>query len=170
MFSVFVTSYRLRITYRVNSIIYSLKQLPLVRRLLPAALYRSRGLKRFACVIAVLMEIIGMFLQKGMYLGLVVLAPATQMLAPDAWLSGFLHILLLLSIAGAVSNNRLFDPTRDKYYAIILMRMPGVSPSATISMSCSSSSSALRPSWASAQAWASCPGGASSSARCCLVR
>lgn len=123
MFSVFVTSYRLRITYRVNSIIYSLKQLPLVRRLLPAALYRSRGLKRFACVIAVLMEIIGMFLQKGMYLGLVVLAPATQMLAPDAWLSGFLHILLLLSIAGAVSNNRLFDPTRDKYYAIILMRM-----------------------------------------------
>ena len=35
MFSVFATSYRLRITYRVNSIIYSLKQLPLVRRLLP---------------------------------------------------------------------------------------------------------------------------------------
>ena len=57
MFSVFATSYRLRITYRVNSIIYSLKQLPLVRRLLPSALYRSCGLKRFACVIAILMEI-----------------------------------------------------------------------------------------------------------------
>ena len=74
MFSVFATSYRLRITYRVNSIIYSLKQLPLVRRLLPSALYRSRGLKRFACVIAILMEILGMFLQKGAYLGIVVLA------------------------------------------------------------------------------------------------
>lgn len=123
MFSVFATSYRLRITYRVNSIIYSLKQLPLVRRLLPSALYRSRGLKRFACVIAILMEILGMFLQKGAYLGIVVLAPVTQLLPPDTWTAGFLHILLLLSIAGAVSNNRLFDPTRDKYYAIILMRM-----------------------------------------------
>lgn len=123
MFSVFATSYRLRITYRVNSIIYSLKQLPLVRRLLPSALYRSRGLKRFACVIAILMEILGMFLQKGAYLGIVVLAPVTQLLPPDTWTAGFLHILLFLSIAGAVSNNRLFDPTRDKYYAIILMRM-----------------------------------------------
>ena len=83
MFSVFATSYRLRITYRVNSIIYSLKQLPLVRRLLPSALYRSRGLKRFACVIAILMEILGMFLQKGAYLGIVVLAPVTQLLPPD---------------------------------------------------------------------------------------
>ena len=112
MFSVFATSYRLRITYRVNSIIYSLKQLPLVRRLLPSALYRSRGLKRFACVIAILMEILGMFLQKGAYLGIVVLAPVTQLLPPDTWTAGFLHILLFLSIAGAVSNNRLFDPTR----------------------------------------------------------
>ena len=35
----------------------------------------------------------------------------------------FLNILLFLTIAGAVSNNRLFEPGRDKYYSIILMRM-----------------------------------------------
>ncbi|MFR9256805.1 MAG: hypothetical protein ACLVJ6_15645, partial [Merdibacter sp.] len=92
-----------------------------MRRLLPSALYHSRGVKRFACVPSCGDP--GHVPAKGAYLGIVVLAPVTQLLPPDTWTAGFLHILLFLSIAGAVSNNRLFDPTRDKYYAIILMRM-----------------------------------------------
>ena len=34
-----------------------------------------------------------------------------------------LNILFFLTIAGAISNNTMFDPTKDKYYAMILMRM-----------------------------------------------
>ena len=37
-------SFSLKNTYRVNSILYSLKQVPLLRRLLPEALYQVRGL------------------------------------------------------------------------------------------------------------------------------
>lgn len=36
-------SFALKITYRVNSILYALKQIPLLKKLLPAALYRVRG-------------------------------------------------------------------------------------------------------------------------------
>lgn len=35
----------------------------------------------------------------------------------------YLHILLLLTFIGAWMNTNLFNPTRDKYYAMILMRM-----------------------------------------------
>ena len=35
----------------------------------------------------------------------------------------FLHILLFLTIIGSFMNTHLFNPTKDKYYAMILMRM-----------------------------------------------
>ena len=35
----------------------------------------------------------------------------------------FLHILLLSTIIGGYANTDLFNPTKDKYYAVILMRM-----------------------------------------------
>ena len=51
-------SFSLRNTYRVNSILYSLKQIPLVKRLLPAALYQVRGLKIFANILSLLWEVL----------------------------------------------------------------------------------------------------------------
>lgn len=51
-------SFSLRNTYRVNAILYSLKQIPLVKKLLPEKLYGVRGLKIFANILAVIWEII----------------------------------------------------------------------------------------------------------------
>ena len=44
MLKTFITSFKLQNTYRTNSIIYSLKQLPLIKRILPNGLYKSKGL------------------------------------------------------------------------------------------------------------------------------
>lgn len=115
-------SFSLKNTYRVNGILYSLKQIPLVKRILPETLYRVRGLKIFANVLSVLWEVISVFLGKFLYFltligGIGILyenAPANQV---------FLHILLFLTVIGAWMNTNLFNPTRDKYYAMILMRM-----------------------------------------------
>ena len=41
-------SFSLKNTYRVNGILFSLKQIPLLKRLLPATLYKVKGLKIFA--------------------------------------------------------------------------------------------------------------------------
>ena len=35
----------------------------------------------------------------------------------------FLHILLFLTLIGSYMNTSIFNPTRDKYYAMILLRM-----------------------------------------------
>lgn len=43
MFKAFRISYSLKNTYRVNGILYSLKQVPLLRRILPDSLYGIRG-------------------------------------------------------------------------------------------------------------------------------
>lgn len=115
-------SFALKNTYRVNGILYSLKQIPLVKKLLPDALYGVWGLKIFANVLSVLWELCTIFLGKLLYLLLMVFGPGIlyEGLDPGA---AFLHILLPLTIIGSYANTALFNPSRDKYYAMILMRM-----------------------------------------------
>ena len=55
-------SFSLKNAYRVNSILYSIKQIPLVRRALPDTLYQVRGLKIFANVLSVIWELFSIFI------------------------------------------------------------------------------------------------------------
>ena len=122
MYKTLRISFSLKNTYRVNSILYAIKQIPLIKRILPDALYGVRGLKIFANIISVIWEIITIFIGKLLYfitmvcgIGLLYRnAPADQ---------AFLHILLFLTIIGAYIDISMFNPARDKYYAMILLRM-----------------------------------------------
>lgn len=115
-------SFALKNTYRVNSILYSLKQIPLIKKLLPDALYQARGLKVFANVLSILWEIASLFLGKFLYLFFMVqgIGMLYESVPKDRL---FLHIFLFLTIIGGFANTALFNPTKDKYYAMILMRM-----------------------------------------------
>ena len=115
-------SFSLRNTYRVNSILYSLKQLPLIKRLLPQALYSVRGLKIFANILSGIREVISVFLGKFLYLIIMVVGIGSLYQGVPAG-QVYLHILLLLTVIGSFMNTHMFNPTRDKYYAMILMRM-----------------------------------------------
>ena len=64
MFKIFRIAFSLKNTYRVNTILFSLKQIPLVKRLLPLRLYQSRGLKRLGLVLSIFWEIAGALLGK----------------------------------------------------------------------------------------------------------
>ncbi len=121
MIESFRISFSLKNTYRVNGILYSLQQIPLIRRLFPDKLYSCRGLKRFAAVIAVLWEIISLFLGKLIYLAMVF--GLCRLYSGERTPQIFLHILFFLTIIGAYMNTYLFNPTNDKYYAVVLMRM-----------------------------------------------
>ena len=122
MYKTLRLSFSLKNTYRVNSILFAIKQIPLIRKILPDALYGVRGLKIFANIISVIWEVISVFLGKFLYFitmvcGIGILyknVPEDQT---------FLHILLFLTVIGAYMNTSLFNPTRDKYYAMIQLRM-----------------------------------------------
>ena len=68
----FIISFKLRNTYRVNSIIYSIKQLPLIKKVLSDSLYESSGLKTLANIISIMTEIVNTFIGKFIYMVLMV--------------------------------------------------------------------------------------------------
>lgn len=123
MFKTFRISYRLKDTYRVNTIIYALKHIPVVKHLLPNSLYKHYGLKVFANIVSVLWEMVSIFLGKILYFTLMFMLPLEWFGHMNT--SSFLQLLFFLSIIGAFLNTGIFEPTKDKYYAVILMKMDG---------------------------------------------
>lgn len=115
----FITSFKLRNTYRSNSIIYSIKQFPIINKILPNSLYKNRGLKIFANIISVLLEIIFTFIGKGIYVILMIFL--MTFVYKTNGVNTFLNIFMFLTICGAVLNTYMLNPTKDKYYAIVLM-------------------------------------------------
>ena len=123
MYKTLRISFSLKNTYRVNSILFAIKQIPLIKKILPDALYGVRGLKIFANIISVIWEVISVFLGKFLYFITMVCGigvSCTKNVPED---QTFLHILLFLTVIGAYMNTSLFNPTRDKYYAMIQLRM-----------------------------------------------
>lgn len=122
MFKTLRISFALQNTYRVNAILYSLKQVPLLRRILPASLYRVKGFKILANILAAIWELITVFGGKAVYFALLFYSmrllhsqlPGTQV---------FLHLLLFLSLVGGLINTSLFEPTKAQYYAVMLLGM-----------------------------------------------
>lgn len=121
MFNTFKVSFRLKNTYRANSIIYTLKSTPLIKKLLPSSLYANRKLKILANVIGAIWEFISVFIWKALYLVFMVMLPLSILKSSHG--ASFLHILMILTILGGFTNNQMFNPTKDKYYALFLMRM-----------------------------------------------
>ena len=77
MIKSFITSFKLRNTYRANSIIYSIKQFPIINKILPNSLYKNKGLKIFANIMSILIEFIFTFLGKFLYIWLVIFSMLT---------------------------------------------------------------------------------------------
>lgn len=125
MIQSFITSFTLKNTYRVNSILFSIKQLPLIGKILPNSLYNNAGLKTLGNIVSGIIEIGSIFLGKILYI-LVMIMAALSLYKNNASLSTaqvFVHIFVFLTIAGAFLNTYMFNPTKDKYYAMILMHM-----------------------------------------------
>lgn len=121
MIETFIKSFRLKNTYKTNSIIYSLKSIPLIKKLLPDSLYASHGLKIFANVFSSLYEFSTVFVGKLIYILAMVYFVATSFDSNNADI--FTHIFIFTTMVGAILNTQVFNPTRDKYYAIFLMRI-----------------------------------------------
>ncbi len=58
---------------------------------------------------------------KLLYVSLMVFTAAQLLKGPAA--DSFVHIFFFLTLIGGLLNTQIFNPTKDKYYAIFLMRM-----------------------------------------------
>ena len=75
MFKTLKLAFKLRIAYSINSFLYSLKRVPLIKRLLPYDLYDNRLLKKAALLVVFLWEIASIFIGKGLYYYLFIYLP-----------------------------------------------------------------------------------------------
>lgn len=122
MIESFITSFKLKNTYKVNSIIYSIKQLPIIGKKLPQKLYQNKALKIIGNIISILMQIVGIFLGKLLYI-LFMITAVVPMISKTNNSDTFLHIFVFLTLIGGLMNTFMFNPTKDKYYAMIIMNM-----------------------------------------------
>lgn len=111
-------------TYLVNSILYAIKQIPLIKKIIPDSIYSEGGLKVFANVISVIWAVISTFICKLLYFLVMIAAVSGYYKNPEQFgIPQFLQMLIPLTIIGAFMNTLMFDPSKDKYYAIILLGM-----------------------------------------------
>ncbi len=116
---------KLRLTYGINSFIYWMKKIPLIRELVPDEPYAGGWLKKLGPVISVLVSFIKSFVFKLLYF-FVLIFPAAAMFSnggADEPERVFLHIFLFLSLTGAVLNSSWMASDLNSYYAVFLMRM-----------------------------------------------
>ncbi len=115
-------SFALKNTYRVNGILYGIRQIPLLKKVLPVHIYRVRAFKIIANIFSALWEIVSAFLGKLIYFLLLILLPAS-LYPTEQTAALFLHLLIFNSLVGAFLNNSLFPASKDRYYALILLNM-----------------------------------------------
>lgn len=119
MFKAFINSFKLENSYKVNSFIYSLKQVPLIKKIIPSRFYGNPDFKIIGIIISFFRQIISTFLWKILYIYLMIFIPVSEFGNPDS----FIHIFIFLTIIGSFINTNMFNPTKDKYYALALMKM-----------------------------------------------
>lgn len=120
MLNTFKTMFTLKNAYMKNRILYTLKSLPIIKRIFPDKLYGVSWVRTLANILSGIVEFFSAFLGKLLYI-LLIFFSAFGADAPKG--DSFSHMLIFLTVAGAILNTRVFNPTKDKYYAIVLMRM-----------------------------------------------
>ena len=122
MLKTFKISFALKNTYRVNSILYAIKQIPLIKKIVPEYLYRVQGFKILANIISVIYEIFSAFIGKLIYFLVMLSLPLLLYNNTNSY-DVFLHILLFLSIIGSFVNSYMFEDSKQGYYAIVNLNM-----------------------------------------------
>ena len=122
MMSTLQIAFSLRITYKVNSVIWFLRQIPLIGKRLPEDLYKHLWIKILAMVVALIWEIHAAFLGKLLYFLLMIFAAGGlyESIEPGVM---FGHLLLILTLAGASVDTYLMHSDEPTYYAVLLLGM-----------------------------------------------
>ncbi|MCQ2532571.1 MAG: hypothetical protein MJ093_07690 [Saccharofermentans sp.] len=125
MFETFRNASRVRRAYSTNSIIYWIKTLPIIGKMVSNSTYSGGVIRTVANVLYILKAIIGFCLGDFIYL-LILLGVSMGVSESMGIMTGteaFKNVYFFLALIGVLLNSYLFDPSEDKYYAINMLRM-----------------------------------------------
>ncbi len=123
MLKTFTTSLKLKITYNVNSFIYSLKQFPIIRNFISSDIYGNEELKNMIAIFSLILSFIKLLFFKTLYIFFLMVLPYILITEQVGEVNTFLTIFVFLTLIGAIINNHSFEMSRDRYYAIFQLKM-----------------------------------------------
>lgn len=124
-------SLRLKMTYWVNSRLYTLKRIPLIKRILPDSVFRFGGMKNFFTLLGAIREFLSAFVYKYIYVVLLIglpimvmgdMNPGDVFTAEGTW-NKAIQIFFFLTLVGGIINTDFFDGKVDKYYALEMLKL-----------------------------------------------
>lgn len=119
MVNTVINSIKFNNRYNANAFIYRLRSLPLIGKYIPKDLYDNYLLEILINLVAYIYIILSPFIGKFIYLLFFLVIPLGDKINPYI----FIHIFVFLTLIGGVFNTDMFNPSKNKYYAIVLMRM-----------------------------------------------
>lgn len=126
MRNAFRISFSLKNTYRVNSILYAIKQLPILKKVLPDRIYGMIGFKIVGQILSWMWEVFSSIFLKALYFGaLTATTFALVTVVDNISLFGeiFMHLFLFGTLIGTMSNTYMLSTHRSKHYAVMLLNM-----------------------------------------------
>ncbi len=108
-------------TYTINSFIYILSKLPILKDLITNDIYKSKIIKGFIGVFVRLFILARAIFLKFMYYFLIFFI--TYKMFFSTMVSSFLHIYFVLTILGMFINNKLLNTNKKKYFSLLLFNM-----------------------------------------------
>ena len=121
MINTLIKSLEIDIVYAVNSLIYSLKKLPILKDLLTDDAYGSKVLKIIIGIIGIVLSTSRAILFKAFYYFVIYITCKTM--CPNNYVAATIHLYFLLTILGMFINNKLLNTSKKKYFSIILFNM-----------------------------------------------
>ncbi len=122
MKSNFLRTLKIDTVYSVNSFIYSLRKLPILKDLFTNDIYSSKVLKKIVGIIGIIFSLGRMFLFKFVYFFALYYISLKCYKDVDR---GFIHLFFSLTILGMFINNKLLTTSKKKYFSLLLFDMDG---------------------------------------------
>lgn len=121
MINYLVKSLEFDLIYSVNSFIYILKGLPILKDLITDDIYKSNFIKRLVSIFIILFFIARSLFLKFSYF--FVIFVTCYGLFPNTFIKSYFHIYFILTIIGMFINNKLLNSSKKKYFSIALFKM-----------------------------------------------
>ena len=123
MISTFINSFKVSFAEQANIFIYFLKRIPVVGKKIPENLYKRTHAKLIIGVIREILGVLGGFIGKAIYLGIMIILPSYLMTKDIAKLQPyFLHMFFFLSfVLGPLIKTTIFDENNKAAFNMITL-------------------------------------------------
>ena len=125
MINALIKTLQIDLYYSVNSFIYILSKLPILKDLITNDSYKSKGLKRIVGFFGIVFSLARAIFLKFMYFFVILFI--CYKLFPNNIVRSFFHIYFFLTVLGMFINNKMLNTNKKKYFSIIVFNIDATS-------------------------------------------